>query len=516
LPCAGRSGYLGANGKGEDEMSGSGNDMAWRSAAELAGLIRARKLSPVEVMQAVIARIEARNPSLNAFVHTDFEGALAAARRAEQDVMDGAALGLFHGVPIAMKDLFDFKPGWPATLGGVRAMKDWRPDLTCLFVERMERAGAILVGKCNSPIMGFRGVTDNYLFGPTRNPFDPTRNPGGSSGGSAAAVADGLVPLAEGTDGGGSIRIPASWSGIYGFKASFGRVPLNSRPDAFSPANCFIHEGPLARTVEDAALALEAIAGPDARDPFSLPDRLDFLGATRRSIKGMKIAWTPDFGVYPVEPAVVETCRAALAAFEAAGAIVEEVKIDIKRHHRELADLWCKLIMPLTVGAFETLKANGVDLMGTHRADLPPELTAWVERSAAMTVTEMLECQTIRTEINDAIQGVLDRYDFLVSPTLAALPVKNGTDGNTLGPAEINGEPVERLIGWCMTYFINFTGHPAASIPAGLAPGNLPVGLQIIGRRMADDQVIAASAAFERIRPWADSYRICEARPLDA
>jgi amidase len=495
-------------------MNESGNDLAWRSATELAALIRERKLSPVEVMQAVIARIEARNPSLNAFVFTDFEGALDAARQAEQQVMDGKATGPLHGVPTAMKDLFDFKPGWPASLGGVRAMRDWRPDLTCLWVERMEKAGAIVVGKCNAPVMGFRGVTDNYLFGPTANPFDMSRNPGGSSGGSAAAVADGLVPFAEGTDGGGSIRIPASWSGIYGFKASFGRVPLNARPDAFSPANCFIHEGPLTRTVEDAALMLESLAGPDPRDPFSLPGQLDFMGATRRSIKGMKIAWTPDFGVFPVEPVIVETCRQALAAFEDAGAVVEEVSFDIRRHHLELADLWCKMILPLTVGAFDGFKAAGIDLMGEHRGDLPPELAAWVERSAAMTTRDMLACQLARTEINDAIQAVLDRYDFIVSPTLAALPVKNGSDGNTLGPAEINGEPVERLIGWCMTYFINFSGHPAASIPAGLAPGNLPVGLQIIGQRTADDQVIAASAAFERARPWVQSYAICEGRSL--
>ena len=493
----------------------SANDrFAWSSASEIATAIRARRVSPVEVMEATINRIEARNPSLNAFVFTDFDGAMAAARKAEKAVMSGEALGPLHGVPTAMKDLFDFKPGWPTTMGGVRAMKDWRPDLTCPYVERIERAGAILVGKCNSPVMGFRGVCDNYLFGPTRNPFDTRRNPGGSSGGSAAAVADGLVPLAEGTDGGGSIRIPASWSGIFGYKAGFGRVPLNSRPDAFTPAGCFIHEGPLTRTVEDAALAMTALAGFDARDPFSLPDVVDFLGATRRPIQGMRIAWTPDFGVYPVEPAILETCREALKAFEAAGAIVEEVDFGIKRGHQELAELWCKLIMPLSVGAFETFKAAGLDLLAQHRDDFPPEFLRWLDYSYEATVADQTQSQKVRTEINDAIQGVLDSHDLILSPTLAALPVENGSDGNTLGPAEINGQPVERLIGWCMTYFINFSGHPAASIPAGLAPGNLPVGLQIIGRRHADADVFAASAAFERIRPWFDSYRIPEGRSL--
>jgi amidase len=491
------------------------NDLAWKSASELAAMIRARELSPVELMQATIARIEARNPSLNALVFTDFEGAMEAARAAEQTLMSGTATGPLFGVPSALKDLFDFKPGWPATLGGVRALKDWRPDLTCLFAERIEAAGAILVGKCNSPTMGFRGVCDNYLFGPTRNPFDPSRNPGGSSGGSAAAVADGLLPLAEGTDGGGSIRIPASWCGIYGYKASWGRVPLSSRPDAFTPAGCFIHEGPLTRTVEDTALAMTALAGPDNRDPFSLPDSVDWLAATRRDVKGMKIAWTPDFGVFPVEPVITDTCAKAASAFEDLGCVVEAVDFGITRHHLELADLWCKVIMPLNVGAFETFKSFGVDLLADHRDDFPPEYLGWIERAYAMTVKEQVAAQVVRTEINDKLQAVLDRYDLILSPTLAALPVENGTDGNTLGPAAINGEPVERLIGWCMTYFINFSGHPAASIPAGLAPGNLPIGLQIIGRRHADADVIAASAAFERARPWAKSYDICEQRSLD-
>ena len=493
-------------------MTATTHELAWTSATELTARIRAKQLSPVELMRATIARIEARNPSLNALVFTDFEGAIQAAKEAEDALMAGADLGPLFGLPTALKDLFDFKPGWPATLGGVRALHDWRPDLTCLFCERIERAGAIPVGKTNSPTMGFRGVTDNYLFGPTRNPFAPSRNPGGSSGGSAAAVADGLLAMAEGTDGGGSIRIPAAWCGIYGYKASWGRVPLNSRPDAFTPAGCFIHEGPLTRTVDDAALTMSVLAGPDNRDPFSLPDTVDWQGATRRDIKGLKIAWTPDFGVYPVEPVIAETCERAARAFEDLGCVVEPVDFGIDRHHLELADLWCKVIMPLNVGAFESFKQAGVDLLREHRDDFPPEYLAWIDRAYAMTVKEQIEAQTVRTAINDKLQAVLDRYDLILSPTLAALPVENDTNGNTLGPATINGEPVERLIGWCMTYFINFTGHPAASIPAGLAPGNLPVGLQVIGRRWADADVIAASAAFERARPWAKSYELCERR----
>jgi amidase/aspartyl-tRNA(Asn)/glutamyl-tRNA(Gln) amidotransferase subunit A len=190
-------------------------------------------VSPVEVLEATIERIEARNPSLNALVYLGFDDARAAAREAEAALMSGEAVGLLHGVPAAIKDLFDFKPGWPSTFGGIPALCDFKLDTYCAFAERAEQAGAILVGKGNSPIMGFRGVCDNPLFGPSRNPFDTSRNTGGSSGGCAAAVADGLLTFAEGTDGGGSIRIPAAWCGIYGLKQSFGRVPYISRPNAF-------------------------------------------------------------------------------------------------------------------------------------------------------------------------------------------------------------------------------------------------------------------------------------------
>src|SRR5215213_406422 len=216
------------------------DDLAYATATELAARIRRRDLSPVEVIDAVITRIEARNPSLNALVFTAFDEAREQARRAEQMVTSGAALGPLHGVPTAIKDLFDFKPGWPATFGGIRALRSFSVPAYCTYAERMEAAGAVLVGKTNSPVMGFRGTCDNYLFGPSRNPFDTTKNTGGSSGGSAAAVADGLLPLAEGTDGGGSIRIPASWCGVYGYKASSVASPTSSgpMPSAASTRSC--------------------------------------------------------------------------------------------------------------------------------------------------------------------------------------------------------------------------------------------------------------------------------------
>ncbi|MFL5658476.1 MAG: amidase [Ktedonobacteraceae bacterium] len=490
------------------------DELAYMTAAELAMRIRRRQLSPVEVVEACIARIEQRNKSLNAFVYFGFDDARARARAAEQALLSGSALGPLHGVPTAMKDLFDFKPGWVSTFGGVRALKDNVIDAYCAYAERMEQAGAILLGKTNSPVMGFRGTCDNYLFGPAHNPFDLSRNTGGSSGGSAAAVADGLVPIAEGTDGGGSIRIPASWCGVYGYKASFGRVPFVSRPNAFVGDTPFLFEGTLTRTVEDAALGLTALAGYDPRDPFSLADQVDFLAATRHSVQGWKIAYSPNFDVFPVDKRVTDVVGQAVKAFEEAGAHVEEVRVGIGRNQRELSDLWCRLMMPVNLATFETFKQQGLDLLKDHREDFPPQYLDWLDKGSKMSALDLWHDQEIRTEVYDAIQNTLGRYDLLITPTLACLPVENSSDGNTMGPTQINGEQVDPLIGWCLTYFVNFSGHPAASIPAGLAEGKLPVGMQIIGRRYADVDVLAASATFERLRPWHATYQLCAARPL--
>jgi amidase len=483
------------------------DELSQVTAAELAGRIRRRELSPVELMDTAIARIEAGNERLNAFVHLDLDQARERARQAEHAVASGAELGPLHGIPTAMKDLFDFKPGWPTTFGGVRALRDFVVDFYCAWAERMERAGAIIVGKTNSPVMGFRGTCDNPLFGPSRNPFDTSRNTGGSSGGSAAAVAAGLLPVAEGTDGGGSIRIPASWCGIYGYKQSFGRVPYVARPNAFTGIHPFLFEGTLARTVEDAALVTESLAGYDPRDPFALDDRPALTSALRRSIRGWRIAYSPDFDVFPVAPEVAVVVADAVRAFEEAGAHVEEVKLGIERDQRELSDLWCRLIIPINIATFESFKREGMDLLGDHRDDFPQEYLRWVDEGYELRTADLMRDEELRSEIYDAIQNVLEDHELIVTPTLACLPVENAADGNTKGPTQINGIEVDPLIGWCLTYPVNFSGHPAASIPAGMAEG-LPVGMQLIGRRYADADVLAASAAFERLRPWRDSYRL--------
>ena len=235
--------------------------------------------------------------------------------------MSGETLGPLHGVPSAIKDLFDFKPGWPFTFGGVRAMRNCVAQWHCLFAERIEKAGAILIGKTNSPTMGLRGTCDNYLFGPTRNPFDLTKNTGGSSGGSAAAVADGLVPFAEGTDAGGSIRIPAAWCNVVGYKASFGRVPVVMRPNAFGGETPFVFEGPIARSVEDAALALRLSPATIRATRSALRRaRISSPRPNARSRAGASPT-PPILGVFPVDPAIRKTVGEAVRAFEDAGAV---------------------------------------------------------------------------------------------------------------------------------------------------------------------------------------------------
>jgi len=493
-------------------MSSLSAELAYASVSDLARRIRTRELSPTEVLEAAIERIEARDADLGAFVFRGFDEARSSARAAEAAVMQGGPLGPLHGVPTAMKDLFDFKPGWPSTFGGVKALAGMIIDARCVFVERVERDGAIVVGKTNSPVMGFRGTCDNYLFGPSRNPFDTSLNAGGSSGGSAAAVADGLVPFAEGTDAGGSIRIPAAWCGVYGFKPSWGRLPTVIRPNAFSGTDPFVAEGPITRNVADAALVMQTLSGYDSRDPYSLPDRPDFLAALGGDLAGKRIAWSPDFGVYPVDPRIAAVVADAVRTFEAAGASVDLVDIDIPFDQYALSDLWCRLISPLNIATFEGFKAAGIDLLRDHRDSFPPAYLRWIDAGYERSVTDIARDQGMRSVVNDAMVGVLDTYDFLVTPTVAAVQVPNATNGDTQGPSEIAGVAVDPLIGWCMTYFLNFSGHPAASIPAGLIDGRLPVGMQIVGRRYDDVGVIAASSVFERLRPWDDIYRLCRER----
>lgn len=489
------------------------SDLSYVSAAELARRIAVREISPVEVVDEVIGNIATRNPSLNAIVFEGFEDARRAAIAAQEQVVRGDPLGPLHGVPTLIKDLFDFKPGWPATFGGIPSLHGRVVDAECTFTQRIEAAGAIVLGKTNSPVMGFRGTCDNPTFGATRNPFDPSRNSGGSSGGSAAAVADGLVPFAEGTDGGGSIRIPSAWCGTFGYQPSFGRVPSVVRPNAFGGMMPFLYEGPISRSVQDAVLVLNALSGFDNRDPFSREANRVTVGESS-SFAGLRIGFSPDFGIFPVEQKIRASIQRAVDMVEVNGGHVVSIDPGLAYSQEELSDLWCRQIMIANVGVIESMREAGADLIAANKDSMPEVYLRWVEHARRMALPELLADFSMRSEVLDAFSRVFESVDVLLTPTVAAMPVLNSEiPGETFGPSAVEGVAVDPSIGWCLTYLTNFTGHPAASIPVGLDSG-LPVGMQVIGSRFGDADVLNFCAAFEKISPWTSTYDTCRGRSL--
>lgn len=497
-------------------------EFAALDATGLADALRERRISAVEAVHAAIARIERLNPRINAVVTTTFDEALAAAERADRRAACGDWMGPLHGVPILIKDLFDFKAGVRNTCG-CPALVDFVPDHTMAHVGRLEAAGAIMLGKTNTPEFGYKGTTDNRLFGATRCPFDLSRNAGGSSGGSAAAVAVGMTPLAQGSDAGGSIRIPAAWCGVVGFKPSFGRVPNTGAANAFGLATPFVHAGPLARTVRDAALMAQVMSGPHADDPFSLPDDgMDLIAAANEqrarsreqgvNLLPARLAFSPDLGVFAVEPAVAAVVENCVAALRDTGLAIDEIDVQLPLDQEELAQLWLREVGVMYLDMFDAMAQLGLDLLNDFAADVPPTVHAIVEAARRTTALDLRRGDRLRSQIWRTIQGVFAEYDGLLTPTVGALPVPNAADGTTLGPERVNGQPVERCIGWCLTHPFNFTGHPAASVPAGRTPDGLPVGLQVVGRRFADEEVIRICRRVEQARPWDATLAAVRAR----
>ncbi len=476
------------------------------SAAELGRLVNKKEISPSEVVRYFAERIERRNPSLNAFVWTKIEDALKEARELEQRLVRDGAAGPLAGVPVALKDFLPSKKGWTNSHGGVRCLIREDPE-DSVFYAAAKKAGAIALGKTNAPAFAFRGTTDNHLYGPTSTPFKPGWNSGGSSGGSAAAVADGMILIGEGSDGGGSIRIPASWCGCFGFKASVGTIPSVNRPDGWSASHPYCFNGAITKTVEDSAIMLEYMQGYDPRDPHSaFREKRKFTELMKRPLKGWRIGYTDDFGIFTVDEEVKQIVRAAAHRFEEAGAVVEPVRFSFAHTQNEYAELWCRSICFDTATDMELWKRDGFDIIKDHREELPEEFIYWNEVMKKSTVMDLRAISEMRTEILDVQEEAFLQYDLILSPVTICPPVKNRTDGNTKGPLELNGRPVEPLIGFCETFFENFTGNPAASVPAGLTKDGLPVGLQIIGRKHMDEDVLAAANAFEQIAPW--SYEV--------
>lgn len=479
------------------------------SAVDLANDIKEKKISPVEVMEETISTIEKRDESLNAFTFTRFDEAREKAQEAEKKLMSGDVEGSFFGIPTAAKDFLPGVPGWPGSTGGVKVLSTTIDKDYGAYTGSMVKEGAILVGKTNSPSFAFRGTCDNKMYGPTSTPFKVGYNSGGSSGGSAAAVGDGMLLIAEGTDGGGSIRIPSAWCGCYGYKPSVGTVPSLPRPNAYSTSHPFCWDGSISRTVKDAAYALQSMAGFNPFDPFSIDHGdIDYTQALTQGVKGMKVGFTPDFDLFPVDPEVASIVEKAALRFEELGAHVEKIHFDWKLTHYEYAEAWCRLISINGMEAIHALKNEGIDLMKDYQDQLNPELIYWINDTYRRGYVDFNNDFVIRTECFDALQTKFQDYDIILSPTVACHPVKNDPNRNTLGPAEINGEKVEPLIGYCLTFFCNFAGHPAASIPAGLSKEGFPVGMQIIGKRYQDMDVLAASAAFEAVQPWKWIYDI--------
>lgn len=483
-------------------------NLAYASASEIATKVRRGEISPITVVEEVLSRIDRRNDKLNAYVEVTDDYARERAADIKRAVNAGRPVGPLAGVPVALKESAASKEGLLQTMGSV-PFRDSVSETDSIFVTRLEAAGAVIVGTTNTSELDHKATTDNPLHGPTRNPLDVSRNAGGSSGGSAAAVADGLTPVAHGKDAGGSLRIPAAWSGVYAFKPTFRRVPDATRPDGFADElGVRSTHGPITRSVRDAALVLDVIEGHHPRDPSSLPDKHErYRDAVDRPIDGISIAYTPDYGTFPVESEVRETVADAVETFRRVGATVERVEIQIGYTHTELTDAWLNLVGANLAALNEWLaKHRDLDLLGDYRKEMTSSLVDLIESGKEMTATEYLHHHVIRTAVHDAVEDIFEKYDLLVSPTVCSPPVKNATKGSTLGPDEIEGVPVDPRIGWCLTYLFNFTGHPAASVPAGSVSGGLPVGMQIVGPRFADDAVIAASGAFERVQPWSNSH----------
>ncbi|OGK77200.1 MAG: amidase [Candidatus Rokubacteria bacterium GWC2_70_16] len=454
-------------------------------ALTLARQIRRKEVSPVAVVDAVLHRIEALQPTVNAFITVTADAAREAARRAEAAVMAGEPLGQLHGVPFSVKDLL-FTKGVRTTMGSF-IFAEQVPGEDAVPVRRLREAGAILIGKTTTPEFGHKPLTDSPLFGVTRNPWDLSRTPGGSSGGAAAAVASGQGPLALGTDGGGSIRIPAACCGIVGLKPTLGRVPHVHQADLFSTSS---YIGPMTRTVADAAACLDAIVGFDPGDPYSRPEPPDDPRGVE--VRGLRLGWMPRVGNRLVDGETLAACEAAVRHLEGQGARVETVEEDF--------------------AAFEPiflvfLQGGLAARIGSHMAKfgdrVAKSLRESVERGAGWSAVDWGHALGQRTVVFRRVQALFRRFDVLVSPTLSRPAL--AADHDPFQPITIGGEAAGSIRGawYPYTFPFNLSGHPAVSLPCGWSADGLPIGLQIVGPWYGDRRVLALAAHLERERPCA-------------
>jgi aspartyl-tRNA(Asn)/glutamyl-tRNA(Gln) amidotransferase subunit A len=453
------------------------------SVVEMVNAINTRKLSPVEIMDAVLYRIEEMNPRVNAYCTVTPESAKKQAIEAENAVMKGEKLGPLHGIPVSIKDLIFTKD--IRTTGGSKIYDTFIPQQDAIVVQRLKAAGAIIIGKTNTSELGWVAITDNPLFGNTRNPWNLECTPGGSSGGAAASVALCMGPLAIGTDGGGSVRIPSSFCGVFGFKPSFGRVPQYPN---FAGWETMSHTGPITRTVKDAALVMEVIAGRDDKDQFSLPDTgLTCLPFLNKDIKGLRVAWSKDLGHVVVDTQVLKVTEAAAKVFTTLGCAVEPASPQVINPEKA----YSAYVSVRLATALKEKKKEWED-------KLDPGLVRFIERNKNLSAMEYNQAYLELLDYWNKILPFFERYDLLITPTVAVPPFGLGS----YGPREIAGQKVSPLSWMAFTYPFNITGQPASSIPCGWTDDGLPIGLQIVGRRFDDVTVLRASAAFEQASPF--------------
>ncbi len=463
----------------------TGNEICYLTAREIRDKIRNRDLSAVEVMEAHLAQIEKVNPTVNAIVTLHPDRALDGAKAADAAIANGEALGPLHGLPTAVKDLTLTK-GMRTTFGSP-IYKDNVPDRDAIIVERIKKAGAIIIGKTNTPEFGAGSNTFNPVFGATLNPYDTSKTCGGSSGGAGVSLACRMLPIADGTDLGGSLRNPANFNNVVGLRSSPGRVPGVS-PLGWSTLAV---PGPMARTVGDLALHLSAIAGPDNRSPISIdqPGSV-FAVPLERDFSGVRIAYMPDLDGLPVDPRVALIIKNCVGVLESLGCVVDETAPDFSNADE----------------VFKTLRAWGTasvrsELLEQHRDLIKGTIISEIEAGLKLKASDVGKAEAMRTAYFNRVNSFMNTYEFMVMPVNQVPPF----DATTEYPTEINGVQMESYIDWMKScYYISLLGHPAASVPCGFTPEGLPVGLQIVGRHHDDFGVLQLANAFETATMFGD------------
>ena len=460
-------------------------DLCYTPATELSRLYRSREISPVEVVENSLARIDEVNPTLNCFCFTYPEEAIAAARESERRLSAGTA-GPLEGVPLAIKDFTPTRG--KTTTRGSKLLENWVPDYSAVVVERLEAAGAIMVGKTTTPEFATSGFTDSPLWGITRNPWNPARTPGGSSGGSGAAVASGCVPFAEGTDMGGSVRIPAALCGIAGLKPSIGRIPMDIIDTVYDNIS---HFGPLARSVGDAALFLDVAQGPHPSDIQSLP-RCELSLPPAGDLRGMRFAFDVTLGFYAVEAGVEANLRATVDALRDAGAVVDEIELGWDRN---IVDLWNNTWGVFMAAAYDRLTDTPLD---ENRERMSEGLVRLIEAGRRFSAVDARNWEFERSRYWHGLAAVLEDYHALLCPTMAI----------TAPPVEMRDWDFDRVNEQGLTEFMDMTSPfnytaqcPVLSVPSGFADG-LPTAVQIVARRYDDALTLNIGAAIENIMPW--------------